>query len=233
MKRVFLFIAMAGMAILVAAPAIAQGPGGGGECQQGEFQRRGSGGPGQGFGGPGEGSQRPGGRQGGRGGLGGHHQGGPSRFIEKMLEGETAEKLGLEPEQIKTLEEGLQRIQKQEEVLREKLQTAGKAQAELLQAEGEVDEKALMKAIEKTGKIRTQMAKLRIRPILLVKKTLTEEQLQTSRKMMHERMQKRREEWGRQRGQGQGEGPGTCDKDRGARRKGKQAQTEAGEPDEE
>ncbi len=191
MKRVFLTIAIVAMAVLVAAPAFAErGGGGGGEFKKGEC--RGGGGPGEGFRGPG----------GSKGGRGGHPRGGPGGFINKMLEGEAAEKLGLEPDQIKKLKKGLQKLEKQEENLRNRLEAAGKEQAELLKAEGEVDEAALMKAIEKTGKIRTQMAKLRIQPILLVKKTLTPEQLQTSRKMMHARMQKRREEMGRREGQG-------------------------------
>jgi len=116
-----------------------------------------------------------------------------------MIEGEAAEDLGLEDDQIKELKKGLAKIQKQEEGLRKKLEAAGKEQAELLSAKGEIDEKAVMKAIEKTGKIRTQMAKLRIQPILLVKKTLTEEQVEKSHKMMRERMSKHREEWAKRR----------------------------------
>ncbi len=187
MKHLVLCIAIVAMAILVAAPAIAERQGGGGECQRGERQGCGPGGPGQGQSGLGEGFRR-----GPQGGRCGHGQGGPSQFIERLLEGETAEKLELKPNQIKTLKKGIQKLEKQEEKLRDKLQAAGKEQAELLQTEGEVDEVALMKAIEKTGKIRTQMAKLRMQPILLVKKTLTPEQLQTSRKMMRERMNARR-----------------------------------------
>jgi Spy/CpxP family protein refolding chaperone len=198
MKRVFLTIAILSMATLIAAPAIAEGPGGGGECEKGEFQRRG---PGQGRGGPGEGFRHPGGPEGGRGGPG-QGRGGPGRFIEKMLDGDMAEELGLEAEQIKQLKKGMTRLHKQEEGLQQKLQAAAKEQAELLSAKGEIDEAALMKAIEKTGKIRTQMAKLRMQPVLLVKKTLTPEQLQKSRKLMHQRMQKQREEWQKRRGEG-------------------------------
>jgi hypothetical protein len=147
-----------------------------------------------------------------------------------MLEPEVAEQLKLEPAQVKTLKEALAKTKKQEEHLREKLEAAGKEQAELLSAEGEIDEKAVMKAIEKTGKIRTQMAKLRIEPILLVKKTLTEEQLATSRKMIHERMKKHREEWAKRRGEhGEGE-----KKDRPRRKKDKDCKKKAeGETNEE
>jgi hypothetical protein len=136
-----------------------------------------------------------------------------------MLEPGVSEQLGLEPGQIKTLKKGIQKMQKQEENLREKLQAAAKAQAELLQAKDEIDEEALMKAIEKTGKIRTQMAKLRMQPVLLVRKTLTDEQLQTSRKIMHERMQRRREEWHAQ--QRRGDHPRRRDEDEDQRRKRK------------
>ncbi len=202
MKRVFLSIASAGTALLLAAPVLAERPGCDGGGPKAECMGQRPGGPGPGFGGPGEGFRGPGGPEGHRRGPGGPGAGGPGRFIEKMIEGETAEKLGLEPEQIEALKKGLAEIQKQEAKLREKLEAAGKEQAELLSAEGEIDETAVMKAIEKTGKIRTQMAKLRIQPILLVKSTLTEEQLAASRKLMHERMQKHREEWARRRGEG-------------------------------
>jgi hypothetical protein len=137
-----------------------------------------------------------------------------------MLEPEVAGKLGLEEDQIAVLKKGIARVQKQEEELRAKLEAAAKEQAELLSAEGEVDEKALMKAIEKTGRIRTQMAKLRMRPILLVKKTLTEEQIKTAKKMMHERMQKHRKEWEKKRGE-DGDDAEKSDEDRERRRKRK------------
>ena len=179
MKRIFLSTATIVMVALIAVSAVAERPERDGDGPRAERMGRG---PGHGFHGP----DGPGG---GRRGPGG-----PGRFIEKMIEGEMAEKLELEPGQIDTLKKGLERIRNKEEKLREKLQAAGKEQAELLQAEGEVDEEALMKAIEKTGRIRTQMAKLRVRPILLVKKTLTAEQLEAAHKMMRARMKKHREE---------------------------------------
>ena len=109
--------------------------------------------------------------------------------MEQMLKPETARKLGLEAAQVKKLKQGLARVQKQEKALHAKLAAAGREQAKLLMAKGKVDEAAIMKAVEKTGRLRTQMAKLRIRPILLVKQTLTAEQIETAHKMMRERMQ--------------------------------------------
>jgi hypothetical protein len=119
----------------------------------------------------------------------GGERGGPGRFVEQMLEPEMARKLGLEGAQVRRLKQGLARVQKQEETVREKVAAAGREQAELLMAKGKVDEAAIMKAVEKTGQLRTQMAKLRIRPILLVKQILTAEQIETAHKMMRERMQ--------------------------------------------
>jgi outer membrane murein-binding lipoprotein Lpp len=148
-----------------------------------------------------------------------------------MLEAEATEKLGLEPGQIETLKQAVQKLEQQEEKLRETLQAAGKEQAELLRAEGEVDEAALMKAIEKTGQIRTEMAKLRIQPILLVKKTLTPEQLHMSRRMMHERMQKRRKDMGRRDGRDGRDGDREGKPE--ARRKHRKDREEPGELDEE
>jgi hypothetical protein len=119
---------------------------------------------------------------------GGEH-GGSGRFVEQMLKPETARKLGLEAAQVKKLKQGLARVQKQEKALHAKLAAAGREQAKLLMAKGKVDEAAIMKAVDKTGRLRTQMAKLRIRPILLVKQTLTAEQIETAHKMMRKRMQ--------------------------------------------
>ncbi len=168
MKQVWRNVVIAGVALLVAVPAFAQGPG------------------------PGDGP-RHGRRGGGREGF--HPEGGPQggsgRFIERMLEPKVAEKLGLEPEQIKRLEKGIQHIKEREEALHDKLKQAGRKQAELLMEE-EVDEDALMTAIEETGRIRTQMAKLRVKPILLVKQTLTTEQVEEARKLMHRGRQQQR-----------------------------------------
>ena len=122
---------------------------------------------------------------------GGEH-GRSGRFVEQMLKPETARKLGLEAAQVKKLKQGLVRVQKQEKALHAKLAAASREQAKLLMAKGKVDEAAIMKAVEKTGRLRTQMAKLRIRPILLVKQTLTAEQIETAHKMMRERMQRGR-----------------------------------------
>jgi len=132
---------------------------------------------------------------------GGERQGpGAGRFLERMLESDVAKEIGLDEAQVKTLQDGLENLKTQEEGLREKLAAAGKTQAELMMAEGELDEAELMKAVEATGRIRTEMAKLRVQPILLVKKTLTAEQLKkvhehmrTSRDARREKMEGRRE----------------------------------------
>lgn len=128
-----------------------------------------------------------------------NRRGGPGRFIEKMFQGDIADDLGLKDEQITRLKKGLERLKDREEKLHDKLRIAGKEQAEQLSTKGKIDEEALMNAIEKTGRIRTQMAKLRIQPIILVKKTLTEEQIEMARDIMKARMRERRRKWARNR----------------------------------
>ena len=144
----------------------------------------------------------------GRTGRPGGERGGPGRFLERMLETDVAEEVGLTDEQVKTLRKGLKQNKKREERLGDKLREAGKAQAELLMSDDEIDEEAIMKAVEKTGRIRTQMAKLRIQPIILLKKALTTDQLATARKMMRERMKDRRREMGKRREDGEKSKPG-------------------------
>lgn len=196
MKQLWKIVAVVGMAMLVAAPVRAKGPGdeGGGRPPQGRV-------PGGRWGGPGQGHNGP-------EGPGGHPLGGPGWSMVRMLEGETAAKLELTTEQINTLKRGIKKMERQAEVLQEKVQACAREQAEILTGEGEIDEVALMQAIEKTGRVRTQLAKLRIQPIILMRKTLTPEQQQMFGRMMRKQMEKRRGEWGaRQRGEGDHNGP--------------------------
>ena len=66
-------------------------------------------------------------------------------------------------------------------------------QASLLTGK-EVDEAAVMAAVEKAGKARTEIAKLRVKAILMLKETLTDEQREQVHKMMAERFRGRRKE---------------------------------------
>lgn len=102
---------------------------------------------------------------------------------------ETIEKLGLTEPQIKMLKEEGYRLKMQQIDLRAALDKAAVDQARRM-TEADVKEDALMEAVEKTGRIRTDLARLNVKELLLLKKTLTPEQLQEIRK----RFQQRREE---------------------------------------
>jgi hypothetical protein len=89
------------------------------------------------------------------------------------------------------------------------MQQAAEEQARLMMQDP-VDEAALMAAIEKTGKIRTEIAKVKIMPIILVKKTLSPEQIEQVKKLLKERMERHRrerEQWRDRSGRRDGEGP--------------------------
>jgi Spy/CpxP family protein refolding chaperone len=103
---------------------------------------------------------------------------------------EVASELGLTEEQVEKLKTGSYDLKKEEINLRAKQELAAMAQIRLM-GEDDVDEKALMKAVEKTGEISTELAKLRVKQLLLVKQTLTKDQLTRMRQMMRQRMQQR------------------------------------------
>jgi Spy/CpxP family protein refolding chaperone len=103
-----------------------------------------------------------------------------------------AEHLGLREDQIGSLTEKGYDLRKETISLRAELELAALEQARLLTQEN-VDEKALMGAVEKTGEIRIRMAKIQIKNLLLVRKALTPEQYGRLRKMIQERA----EEWSR------------------------------------
>lgn len=102
----------------------------------------------------------------------------------------SVQELGLTEEQVKRIREGADETRKSQMKLRADLELAGVEQAKLLTGD-QVDEKSLMQAVEKTGRIRTEMAKLQMKQILLVRNNMTAEQHAKLRKMISRRM----EEW--------------------------------------
>ncbi|MEO0109075.1 MAG: hypothetical protein ABIK62_07925, partial [candidate division WOR-3 bacterium] len=59
--------------------------------------------------------------------------------------------------------------------------------------EDKVDEEAVMREVEESGRLRTEIAKLRMRALLLVKATLTPEQFKALRQLMSRQIRQRRE----------------------------------------
>jgi Spy/CpxP family protein refolding chaperone len=117
-----------------------------------------------------------------------------------------AEELGLSAEQRQVIDEQLAALEEAHIELRAKMEKAALKQARLM-TEKELDEAALMAAVEETGRIHTEMAKLRIRHLLFMQQTLTPEQVEKARSIIRERMkrhhQERSGEDGRQRREGQ------------------------------
>jgi Spy/CpxP family protein refolding chaperone len=146
--------------------------------------------------------------------------GGEEAMIARILTNpKAAETLGLSEEQVKALREKLDNGRKEMETLRVDLEKASVEQAHLLTATQAVDEAAVMAAVEKAGEIRTKIAKLAVQQLLIVKKTLTPEQIEKARTVMRERLEKaRQQEIGGARGdQGDGAGSRRRPRDRGGR----------------
>jgi Spy/CpxP family protein refolding chaperone len=112
-----------------------------------------------------------------------------------LMNPKAAEELALTPEQVKTLKEQSEPARAEMETLRKELEQASVEQAKLLTGDS-VDEEALMAAVEKTAAVRLKMAKLAMRQLLVVKKTLTPEQVAKAREMMRERLNRRPPEGG-------------------------------------
>jgi Spy/CpxP family protein refolding chaperone len=154
----------------------------------------------------------PAGREGGHTGMRPPHAGGPGMGMRPPHDGgpgmggdiameqgmlgrflmhpKAAEELGLTPEQVKTLKEQSEPLRTEMETLRKELEQASMEQAKLLTGNS-VEEEALMAAVEKTAAVRLKMAKLAMRQLLLVKRTLTPEQVAKAREMMRERLNRR------------------------------------------
>lgn len=95
------------------------------------------------------------------------------------------EQIGVTDEQMTTLKTGMETLRAQREKLRVDMELASLTQAKLMM-EDVVDEQAIMAAVEKSGAINTEMAKLRIKQMLLTKNTLSAEQIEKLKKMRQE-----------------------------------------------
>jgi Spy/CpxP family protein refolding chaperone len=115
------------------------------------------------------------------------HRGGDGReavLMRMLRDPDVVEAAGITDEQLATLRTAWLTIEKRGIALRAELETAGLEQASLL-TEAQVDKAAVMAAVEKTGAIRTELAKLKVEHLLTLKETLTEEQLKALRKIGH------------------------------------------------
>ncbi len=129
-------------------------------------------------------------------------------FGKVLRNPEFAARIGLTEEQQATIDKALAELGDKHTRLRQQMEAAALKQARLMMAE-DLDEEALMSAVEETGHLRTEQAKLRIKHLLVMRKTLTPEQTTAVRKFMQERERRRSNDDGK---------PGAGDQPRGQRR---------------
>lgn len=117
-------------------------------------------------------------------------EGQPQEGLLLNLLGDSAavRELGLSDEQVKDLRAKAFELRQAVIKVRAELDLAGMEQAKLLTQEP-VDEPALMSAVEKTGRIRTELAKMQMRQILFFRTAFTPEQ----RERIHKFLAARRE----------------------------------------
>ena len=109
-------------------------------------------------------------------------------MVLRLLQKEwLVKELGITEEQIAGLKKSAEETEAEMKKLRTEMETAAMQQAKLI-SEKVIDETAVLEAVERTGQVRTEMAKLRIRQLLTVKKLLTREQLEKLNEMRERRM---------------------------------------------
>ena len=112
----------------------------------------------------------------------------------RMLLGDSraAKELGLSEAQITQIRESVSGSAEELKDLNARIEKAALRQAELMKAD-KLDEEAVMKAVQETGDLRTQIAKIRIKQLIAAHKVLTPEQLAKVRAMMANRVQQVRQ----------------------------------------
>lgn len=119
-----------------------------------------------------------------------HGKRGGSLMAHILQNDRAAKSVGLSDEQRSQLKAAAESGAQERKTLHAKMKEAAMAQARLL-TDSDVDESALMAAVEKTGAIRTELAKVEMRGLLATRKILTDEQRQKIRHMMKQRMSER------------------------------------------
>lgn len=115
-----------------------------------------------------------------------------NRMFDAILHNpELAAKLGISEDQVESIRSNRENSLKKMGELQQQMKAAGRKQAELMLSD-EVDEEALMQAVEEAGRIHTGMAKLRMQNLLHTRKVLNPEQRKKVREMMKKKMEQRR-----------------------------------------
>jgi Spy/CpxP family protein refolding chaperone len=103
-----------------------------------------------------------------------------------------AEKVGLTPEQAERLRDSMLEARERQIDLRAAMEKAALRQARLL-VEEDVNEDEVMELVEQMGRIRTEMARIRMQQLLMMRRALSPEQMGRIREWLRERAPGRRE----------------------------------------
>lgn len=118
---------------------------------------------------------------------------GQSAMLMKALTNpKLAEAIGISEEQVKTLKARFLELQEREVALRAELEAKMMRQIELL-ADPKSEEQEIMRVVEESGAVRTEMAKLQVSRILAARDVLKPEQIEKARTMMMVRAQRAHE----------------------------------------
>jgi len=150
----------------------------------------------------------------GQGGMGGSMMRGGSPSVNPIMNGgllppfvlnkilgdpKEAAALGISEDKIKTLKDSMDQSQKQNEELRKQLMEAEQARRKLME-NNSTDENALIAVAEKLSQARLEMEKASIKQMVLIRKTITQEQMNKLRdkakEMMQEHMKQMRDNKG-------------------------------------
>ena len=118
--------------------------------------------------------------------------GGMAGGIDRLIHNpKVREELDITDEQTERLKITREALKDQHEVLLEQLKAAREKQMDLMQAD-ELDKKAIMEAINQSGRLRTKMDKLRVKGLFRVQDILTDEQLSEVKERIHKGMREQR-----------------------------------------
>ena len=120
------------------------------------------------------------------------HPGGMDRGIDRLINNpKVREELGITDEQVEQLKDAKEKANDQRKDLIAEMKEAREVQMKLMKAD-KLNKKAIMEAINNSGKLRTKMDKLRVKGLFRVQDILTEDQLSEIKERMHKGMQEQR-----------------------------------------
>lgn len=144
--------------------------------------------------------------------------------------GRAAEELGVSQETIQKIREQMQALREKEIDLQAQMQKLSLRQASLvssLMSDRTRKPDESMQLVEEIGAVRTELAKMTIRRLLVVRENLTDEQILKGRELLQQRMERMRGEGGR-RGEGD---PALREREGGRRDDGATREREGGRRD--